>query len=429
MRKSIAKRNLIALAIVALIGLFFTFASFNVPFTHYTDDGFIGGMPLGTDLGEGIIAFYETSQNDGYEGDYEESLKTAVTDFNTFLGDQFTEFSVTQTDTGLKILVPNDSNISSLLSVIDGAGSIEFKSEESDEAEAVITGANIEQAIYADNDGTPGVLIYFDDTGEDLFYTLTSDQAGNSIYIYIGGELFFSPTVSEGISGGVTFISGNMNSALEAQAYAYKITASILGVNLNLVDDPASVQASLGEYAYLYLAIVGAILFAGAFVWMILKYKQLGVVGAISLAMQFAIWMLVLNLMGTVYLNLPTILGIFAGFAISVLTIHLYFKRILEEFATGKKIPISLRIANKSTLFTVLDITAPLVIAGIVISWLTSGVAITFAIPFTIGVALSAFFTLLVLKGMVSMYKFTNATKYEKYGYKKIVEVASNEEK
>lgn len=417
MKKSIAKRNLIALAIVALIGLVFTFASFNVPFTHYTYNGFIGGMPLGTDLGEGIVAFYDTSQNEDFEGDYETSLADTVDEFNAFLGDQFSEYSVTKTENGLQVLVPNDSNISSLLSVIDGAGSIEFKSEESDEAEPELTGADIEQAVYADNDGTPGVLIYFTDEGEDLFYNLTTNQAGDSIYIYIGGELFFSPTVSEGISGGVTFISGNMSNALEAQAYAFKITASMAGVNLDLVSDPAVVGASLGDSAAIYLAIVGAILFVLSFVWLAVKYKQLGLVGAISLALQFAVWMLALNLMETIYLNLPAVLGIFAGYLLSVFGITIYFNRILQEFATGKKIPISIRIANKSAMFTLLDIYAPLFIGGVLISWLTSGVAMTFAIPFTIGVLLSALFTLVVLRGLVTMYKYSNATKYHKYGY------------
>lgn len=426
MKKSIAKRNFIALAVVAFLGLILSFVSFKIPFTTKNFNGFLGGMPKSYDLSSGVIAFFETSKNENLQKNYEKNLKTTVNEFNNFLQDSFSEFVLKPTEKGFKVIVPNHENSQRVLQIIDGAGSIEFKKEESESAKAVITGEHIKKTVFALNQGVPGVLIYFNEEGEELFYNLTSEQAGKSIYVYVGGKLFFSPQVKEAIPGGMTFISGNMSNDLEAKAYAFKFTASRLGVNINLDGEVSTVTATLGEHTYIYLIVLGALILVGSLVYLALKYKHLGLLAILSLSFQLSIYLLILNLMGNVFLSMVSLVGITLAYLISILNSIVYFGKIYEQFDTGKKIPISVKIANKNSVATILDINAPIFIGSVIIAWLFSSSIKAFATVFSIGILLSTLFTLLILKGFVKMYLFVNNSKFEKFGYKK-VEVQSEE--
>ncbi len=421
MKKSTAKRNFIAIAVVVVVALVLTVLSFNIPFTRYTYNGFIGGMPLGSDLGESIVATYSTSQNEEYSTNYKKDVEKVITEFNSYLQQTYNEFFVNKNENSIMVRVPNVGDVAKALEKISGAGSIEFKTEESVSADAYLSGKHIESAAYANNEGTPGILITFTDEGEDLFFNLTTEQKGKSIYIYIGEEMFFNPTVSDAISGGVTFISSE--SEAMAKATAFKITASLSGVNMVLNGDIATLQPSLGEHTVIYLAILGALLFAGVLAFFSLKFKHLGLIASMSLAMQISMLFLVLNLMETVYLTMASVLGVTVAFLFSALSLLVYITKIHDEFKTGKKIPISVKIANKNALFTILDLNAPLFLASILVAWLSSGILMNFAIPLTIGILLSCFFNLIVFKGLVKMYGFINSSKYNQYGFVKPVEV------
>ncbi len=132
-----------------------------------------------------------------------------------------TSFAATMAD--VKVITQNDIETN-----IQEPAKVEFKSANSTEATAELTGENIINA-YASYQLTSGgnyeygVVIEFDAEGTQKFYELTSAQQGNSIYIFINDELFSAPIVNSAISNGNVFISGSINSLVEAEYYALQI--------------------------------------------------------------------------------------------------------------------------------------------------------------------------------------------------------------
>lgn len=135
--------------------------------------------------------------------------------------DYLTLTSFALTMESVKVITKNDI-------YIQEPAKVEFKSTNSTEATAELTGENITDAYasyqaISNGNYEYGVVIEFDAEGTQKLYELTSAQQGNSIYIFINDELFSAPTVNSPISNGSIFISGSMNSLAEAEYYALQI--------------------------------------------------------------------------------------------------------------------------------------------------------------------------------------------------------------
>ena len=421
MKSKTAKRNFIALAVVAIIGLLAMFISFNVPFTTQTYNGFLKGLPLSNDLAGGVVAYFDTSENESATGNYEDNLNSVVSEFNTFLSESFSVYSVIKTEDGIRVEVPNLEDIASNLDIIDGAGSIEFKATE--DSEPMLTGEHIKSAEFYNNNGEPGVIINFTTEGKALFYELTTAQAGSSIYVYVGGEVLFNPSIEQGLNLDSTIISGSMTSDLQAQAYAFKINASRYGVNLNLNGDIVTSQPLLGENGALILVLICSFLFAVAVALLILKFKELGLISGLTLSLQFVLFMLLLNVVPNLTFSFTTVIGIIVVLALSVLSHLILFNKLHAEFKTGKKIAISLKLATKPSLVMILDYLMPVFVSGLVLVWFTLGVIKNLAIILTIGTLFIGLFTFVVLLGLIKIYLHINPKDYKKFGYNN-VEVA-----
>lgn len=416
MRKRIAMRNLIAISVVAILGLILTIFSFNIPLSYQTFNGFFNAIPKSYDLNGGVTAFYKASQTTDFEGDFEAALNDSVKKFSEIFGETHNEIIVSKTESGIRVKLTNLDNLYSALESVDGAGIVEFKAEESDTAPAAITGKHIKDVEYASYNGQAGVLITFTEEGGTLFYNLTSQQANSQIHIYIGGKVFVSPQVSQGISGGQTFIS--TNSVAEAQAYAFKMSVGAKNIALELTDI-ATVKASLGEHAFTYLGIVLLIVLVVTFVVMWLVNKELGLIANVAIAFFVTLLTLLMALLPGVQLSLSGLAGMLFGYLLMMGALILVIKNIKREFKTGKKIPISIKYAFSNSMLTVVDILAPIFLSSVILAWISNGVIKSFMTPIALSCLLVAFLTLIIFKFLVKIYLSVNSVNHSKFGFNK----------
>lgn len=416
MRKRIAMRNLIAISVVAILGLILTIFSFNIPLSYNTFNGFLNSIPKSYDLSEGVTATYKASQTEDFKGDFDATLNDLVKKFSDIFGETHNELVVSKTESGIKVKLTNLENLYTSLENLNGAGTVEFKSEEDASATAAITGNHIKNVEYASYNGQPGVLITFTEEGGKLFYNLTSQQANAQIHIYIGGELFVSPQVSEGISGGQTFIS--TNSVSDAQAYAFKMAVGAKNISLEMTEI-ATVKASLGEHAFTYLGIVLLLVLLITFVVMWLINKQLGLIANIVIAFFATLLTLLLAILPNVQISLSGLAGILFGYLLMVGVLSLIIKNIKREFATGKKIPVSVKYAFSNSLLTVADILTPIFLISVILAWVSVGAIKSFMMPVAISCLLIALLSLVLFKLLVKIYLSVNSVKYEKFGFNK----------
>ena len=160
--------------------------------------------------------------------------------------------------------------------------------------ECGITQDDIREAYAYYQEDKWGVIVKFNNEGSTKFYNLTKaaaeDSLDKSVSIYIGGELYSSPTCEAAISGGVTFISGSMDSQAAAEEYAMKILSGTFSTKLTVVSNSV-VSATLGNKALFYL--VPSLMIGAIFLLLNLDYvfgalALFAIIGVASLIMTLA---------------------------------------------------------------------------------------------------------------------------------------------
>lgn len=431
MKKKKAIRNYVLICIVAILGLVLTIFSFDIPFTTYTFNGFAKSIQLGLDLKGGVMAVYDCEESSESEGSLEDQIEATITRLTSLITTDYPEATIVkQGDNQIRIEVPDVDDPDDVLSLIGEPAELEFKKEESDTAEAVLTGKHIKSAEYQydSENNQHGVSITFTTEGATLFHTLTSELSGTQspLYIYLGGELFSSPTVKETIAGGQTFISGGMSTQAEAEAYATKILSGTYSVNLSL-SEKNIVTATLGENALLLSIIAGLIGLALIFVFMLIVYKHLGLIANLSLIFYTIILLFLLSVLPFIQLTLPGIAGIILGLGMAVDGNIVIFERIKDETKSGKKIPASVKSGFKRASVAVLDGNITTIIAALVLAWLGTGAIRGFAYTLLISMVVSMFTTLILTRVFVNWSLNINSTNYKRYGLVKGASLNKND--
>lgn len=423
MKKRRAIRNFVLICIVAILGLVLTIFSFDIPFTTYTFTGFAKGIKLGLDLKGGVMAVYDCEKSSESEGSLEEQIDATIQRLTNLITEDYPEATIVpQGSNQIRIEVPDVDDPDEILDLIGEPAELEIKKENSADAEAVLTGRDIQSAEYQydSQNNQHGVKLTFTTSGATKFYNLTSELAPSqgALYIFLNGELFSSPTVQEVISGGETFISGGMNSQSEAEAYATKILSGTYSVNLSLSEKNV-ITATLGENALLLSIIAGVVGLVLIFVFMGVIYKGFGLIANLSLIFYTIILMFLLSILPFVQLTLPGIAGIILGLGMAVDGNIIIFERIKDEFKSGKKIPASVKSGFKRASIAVIDGNVTTIIASIILAWLGTGAIRGFAYTLLVSMVVSMFTTLVVTRGFINIALQINSVNYKSYGLKK----------
>lgn len=432
MKKKKAILHFILISIVAILGLVLTVLSFDIPFTNYTFNGFAKGVQLGLDLKGGVMAVYDCAQSSESEGSLDEQIDATIARLSDLITADYPEATlIKQGDSQIRIEVPDVDDPDEVLSLIGEPAKLEFKKEQSDTAEAVLTGKDVKSAEYQydSTNAQHGVKLTFTTSGATKFHTLTSELATNQspLYIYLGGELFSAPTVQEVIAGGETFISGSMSTQAEAEAYATKILSGTYSVDLSL-SEKNIITATLGENALELSIIAGLIGLALIFIFMGVIYKNLGLIANLSLIFYTIILMFLLAVLPFIQLTLPGIAGIILGLGMAVDGNIVIFERIKDECKSGKKILPAVKSGFKRASIAVIDSNVTTIIAALVLAWLGTGAIRGFAYTLLISMVVSMFTTLLLTRWFINISLKINSVNYKAYGLKKGVMNTQNNE-
>ncbi len=413
------------LGIIAVIGILLTCFSFRIPFTTTTFKGFANAISLGLDIKGGVVAVYEASVEPEYSDELSTRVEATITRLEQFLTDKgYTEATVSkQGDNKIRIEVPDIDDPQEVFDIIGEPASLTIQRDSTLEADKV-TGDDVREAYaYQQKDETSGeyvwgVIVKFNNAGASKFATLTSEAASDSsdksVDIYIGGELYSSPTCEESITGGVTFISGTMDSQEDAEEYAMKILSGTFSTKLTVVSNSV-VSATLGKNALFYGLIAGAIGLLFIFVFMIAVYGVMGVLADFALVFYLIIYAFILQAVPLVQLTLPGIAGIILSLGMAVDANVIIFERIKEEYRAGKKIPASINAGFKNALSSILDSNITTIIASVVLYLLGTSTIKGFAITLFFGIVISMFTSLVVTRGLIKSYLPLNSTNPKPY--------------
>lgn len=224
------------------------------------------------------------------------------------------------------------------------------------------------------------------------------------VAIVLDREVISSPEVAPdvecgvGITGGATVITGRFTEQ-EAKELALLIRAGALPVPVEVVEQ-RTVGPSLGEAA-IRASVQAAVIGAGlTMLYMLVYYRLLGALAAVTLLTYGVLSFAVLLLLGAT-LTLPGVAGFVLAIGMAVDANVLVFERIKEEHAGGHRMGSAVVAGFKRAWSAIADSNATTILAAALLFFLGSGAVRGFGVTVTIGVAVSMFTALVVTRLLV----------------------------
>ncbi len=408
------KKSIIVLSLVAVfIILMAVFAVVDFPIgnTVYDYHGYAKTIKLGLDMSGGVSAVFNVI-DDGLS-DLDVRIDGTVASLQELLVSKgYTEATVTKGTNSngmntIRVEVPDVDDPETVLSLIGRPATLEFKLEESDTAEAVIIGSEHLETAYVttDDNSAYAVGLKFNDEGTKVFSDMTSENVGNSTYIYINGELYTTVSINSAITNGSAIITSQAGYSFEeAKDFATRLQSGTFGVKLQQAE-VRSISPTLGANAVRNALIAGAIGVALIFVFLAVVYRGMGLAADVALCIYVVLLLWFSALLPWVQLTLPGIAGLLLSIGMAVDGNVIIFERIREEYrGTSKPIKSAVKAGFKRSIAAIIDGNVTTLIGAIVL-WAVGSAAIQgFAVTLFIGIILSMFTSLLVTRLVLNAF-------------------------
>lgn len=272
-----------------------------------------------------------------------------------------------------------------------------------------LSGKNLKDAFVdyqSQGLGAPQIGLRFDDEGAKLFADITKRNIGKPVAIFLDQYIISQPTVQAEILNGQAVITGDF-SLPEANALVKRFNEGALPVPISLVSQQ-SIDASLGKTALDMSVYAGVIGLAAVAVFMVFFYRFLGLIAVIALLLYSAMLLALFKLSNftpfPMTLTLSGIAGFILSIGIAVDANVLIFERTREEFSFGKSMRTSLREGFRRAWPSIRDGHLSTIITTLVLMGIGTGFVKGFAITLALGVLLSLFTAVVLVRIMVDFF-------------------------
>ena len=238
------------------------------------------------------------------------------------------------------------------------------------------------------NTQEPVVNFRFDNAGAVRFADITRANVGKPFAIVLDDKVLSAPVIREPITGGSGQISGNF-SVQSANTLAALLRAGALPAKLTVIEE-RTVGADLGSDAIRMGVYTGLLGFAFVVVFMFVLYGAWGILANFALALNVILTFAGLTLIGAT-LTLPGIAGIVLGIGLAVDANVLINERIKEETRKGRTVFGAIDAGFKRAYSTIVDSNVTALIATVLLFWFGSGPVRGFAVTMGLGIAISMF--------------------------------------
>ena len=248
----------------------------------------------------------------------------------------------------------------------------------------------------------------FDRPGSKKFARTTSDNVGKRIAIILDNKIISAPVVREAIVTGQGQISGNFTFQ-SATDLALLLRSGALPAPLIIIEE-RTVGPDLGEDSIKAGAISLLIGFLLVIIYMLYKYRQLGVIADIALIINLILLVGILTILEAT-LTLPGIAGIILTVGMAVDANVLIFERIKEEMKIEKSHLHAFDAGYKKAQSAVLDANITTLISAVILFLLGSGPVKGFAVTLGIGILTTLFSAYFLARHLSSLYIKKNKDK------------------
>ena len=248
---------------------------------------------------------------------------------------------------------------------------------------------------FEPNTREPIVSFRFDNAGAVRFADITRANVGRPFAIVLDDKVLSAPVIREPITGGSGQISGNFSVA-SANTLAALLRAGALPAKLTVIEE-RTVGADLGGDAIrkgVYAGLIGFALVVG---FIFILYGAWGILANFALMLNIILTFAGLTLIGAT-LTLPGIAGIVLSIGLAVDANVLINERIKEETRKGKSTFAAIDSGFARAYSTIVDSNVTTLIATVLLFWFGSGPVRGFAVTMGLGIAISMFTAVSVVR-------------------------------
>lgn len=237
--------------------------------------------------------------------------------------------------------------------------------------------------------GEPVVLIDWNEEGTELFAEITTENVGESLAIFLDGQLLSSPVIQTPITGGTAQISGNFTPE-EARELVRDLNLGALPVPIELVSTQ-TIGASLGEAVRsqgVQAGIVGLITLS---IFLLLWYRLPGAIAIYALALYILLMLSIFKVV-PVTLTAAGIAGFILSIGLAVDANVLIFERLKEELSKDEQDADMQEAVNEAfsrAWPSIRDANLSSLISAVILYWLGTSLVKGFALTFGVGVMVS----------------------------------------
>ncbi len=253
----------------------------------------------------------------------------------------------------------------------------------------VVSGEDLTNAQPAfDQNGRPAVNFQFNASGGRKFGDYTADNVGSPFAIVLDEQVISAPTIQDHIAGGSGIITGSF-SIEESTQLAVLLRAGALPAELTFLQE-STVGPELGQDSIEAGRIAALVAMVAVVVFMVASYGWFGVMATTALALNVALIMGTLSLIGAT-LTLPGIAGIVLTIGMAVDANVLVFERIKEELKTAKGPARAIELGYEKALSAIIDANITTFLTASILYMVGAGPVRGFAVTLAIGIMTSVF--------------------------------------
>ena len=274
----------------------------------------------------------------------------------------------------------------------------------------IVSGDNLINAQPAIENQTNQTVVNFsfDRVGAKKFGRATADSVGKKLAIILDNKIISAPVINEAILGGNGQITGNFTFQ-EATDLALLLRSGSLPAPLTIIEE-RTVGPDLGEDSIKAGAISLAIGFLLVIIYMIYKYRKLGIIADLALIINLVLLIGILTILEAT-LTLPGIAGIILTVGMAVDANVLIFERIKEEMKIEKSTIHAFDMGYQKAQSAVLDANITTLISAVILFFLGSGPVKGFAVTLGIGILTTLFSAYFFARHLSSSYAMKNKDK------------------
>ena len=266
----------------------------------------------------------------------------------------------------------------------------------------VVTGDELTDARpETDQNGYPAVGFRFNPTGARAFGDYTAEHIGEPFAIVLDGKVISAPTIQSHIAGGSGIITGNFT-VQEASGLALLLRAGALPAGMTFLEE-RTIGPELGADSVKAGMIATLIGFGAVVVYMIASYGLFGFFSSVALFINIAFIFAVMGMIGGT-LTLPGIAGIVLTIGTAVDANVLIYERMREELRAGKPVVRAIELGFDKAMSAIIDANVTSFLSSLILFVLGAGPVRGFAVTTLIGITVSIFTAIWVVRLMIVVW-------------------------